>query len=188
MGLIHSKKKRAVTADYVVSVRTGDKKGAGTDSNVYITMRDRDGLATEPKKLDVFFRDDFERGNTDSFTLRNLPRLSDIAEIDLYLEKSGVKPDWYVELIVIEDTQRNKLYKFPLHRWIRETKTMSIAHLDTSLPQYSPHATQRHQELLEKRELYEYAENYPGMPIQVRNYRMKVTSLLSGGAGNHSVQ
>jgi hypothetical protein len=60
------------TYTYKVSIKTGDRPKAGTDANVYIVLHSN-GQASRETKLDVFFRNDFERGQLDSFNISKLP-------------------------------------------------------------------------------------------------------------------
>lgn len=169
MGTTNSKcNKTSPTSDFVIYVRTGDVKNAGTDSSITITLRDEHGNSTGPQPLDVLLRDDFERGKTDLFTLNGLPRLQALNEIEISLEAKGLCSDWFVEKIIVEDKYRNQTYYFPCHRWIRQSKRLIISHYDSNLPQYDPHPEQRAQELVEKRQLYEYSENSPGLPLQIK--------------------
>lgn len=62
----------APKADYMVYVRTGDLKGAGTNANVKIRLHDSEGNVTQDITLDNFFRDDFEAGSMDTF---HVPRI-----------------------------------------------------------------------------------------------------------------
>ena len=56
--------------EYEVVTVTGDVKGAGTDSNVYVTLF---GMRGTTKKMPLVPRtgvDPFERGNSDIFTFK----------------------------------------------------------------------------------------------------------------------
>jgi len=46
---------------YKISVYTGDKRGAGTDANVYVTLFGELGESLE-KRLDTKGKNDFEKG------------------------------------------------------------------------------------------------------------------------------
>ena len=50
----------SVANQYKVTVYTGDKRGAGTDANVYITLFGDAGESTE-MRLDTKGKNDFER-------------------------------------------------------------------------------------------------------------------------------
>ena len=54
---------------YKVVVKTGNTKAAGTDADVKIQLIGEDS-STKPTKIDNFFRDDFERGNSDKFIIK----------------------------------------------------------------------------------------------------------------------
>ncbi|XP_064636931.1 allene oxide synthase-lipoxygenase protein-like isoform X2 [Lineus longissimus] len=155
-------------AEYVVYVRTGDKKRAGTDANVKFQMHDSDNRSTPPQDLDVLFKDDFERGETDVFPLRNVNKIGPIQAVEFWRDNTGVSPNWFVEKIVVEDRKRHTFYFFPVHRWIKEDRHYIIQRLDTSLPQYDEHSEQRHLELKEMQALYEYEEKFPGAPVQIK--------------------
>ena len=58
---------------YKIVVRTGDRPKAGTNANVYIKLHGDNGQSSRATILDCFWRDDFERGQEDSFNIRNIP-------------------------------------------------------------------------------------------------------------------
>lgn len=88
--------------DFEVLVKTGDVKGAGTDSNVYIVLVDEDGDKSRNVLLDCNWRNDFEQGNTDTFRIRNVPSLGHVKTINIWRDTSGVNDDWFVEYVKIK--------------------------------------------------------------------------------------
>ena len=62
--------------DFEVTVKTGDVKGAGTDANIYCAFIDEEGTRSRDIVLDVMFRDDFEKGNVDTFDIKDVKNLS----------------------------------------------------------------------------------------------------------------
>lgn len=54
---------------YRLHVVTGDRRGAGTDANVYVILHDLQGRASPPISLNKIFNNDNERGCTTSLTL-----------------------------------------------------------------------------------------------------------------------
>ena len=54
-------------ANFTITVKTGDRFGAGTDANVEIVLFDENGKCSKSMALDNYFRDDFERGQEDTF-------------------------------------------------------------------------------------------------------------------------
>ena len=69
MGVFVSK------VDFEIIVKTGDVKGAGTDSNVYCKLYDKSRNESHDIKLDCIWRDDFEKGSLDSFPVKNIGHL-----------------------------------------------------------------------------------------------------------------
>lgn len=155
-------------ADYMVYVRTGDLKGAGTNANVKIRLHDSEGNVTQDITLDNFFRDDFEAGSMDTFHVPELKNFGNIiSKIEFWRNDSGFASDWYVNKILVENRKSNDIFVFPVYRWIRPNFHYKIVHLDTSLPQYDPHADQRKMELREKCNLYQQCVKMKDGPSQV---------------------
>ena len=82
----------AAVTTLLVQVTTGEVANAGTDDDVYFSIGTREWLLDNPG------RNDFERGQTDTFTLTNLTgvRLTDIKQIGL--RKTGTN-GWFAERI-----------------------------------------------------------------------------------------
>lgn len=56
--------------EYEISVKTGDRLGAGTDANVFVILHG-DGASSDEIQLDASFCNDFERGQTDVYYINN---------------------------------------------------------------------------------------------------------------------
>jgi len=87
---------------YRIQIKTANKKGAGTDAGVYITLYAADdSLHTFP--LDG----SFEAGKTDIFHIGNPTQryLGDIAKIGLQLRTDKAIPDYYVKIDGTMDIQ-----------------------------------------------------------------------------------
>lgn len=151
---------------YTIYVKTGDKKFAGTDANVYIILCDSAGNRTKSFHLDKFFRDDFERGNLDDFVLEDEVDLCDIDEIELWRDNYGFGDEWFVDFIQIH-TEKSVDYSFPMFKWIKANYHYKIKHLDTSIPQFDPYQEQRENELLDKQMVYQLCQKAIGLPAQV---------------------
>ncbi|KAL8614281.1 hypothetical protein ACOMHN_007619 [Nucella lapillus] len=79
---------------YKVSVFTGNKRGAGSDANVYITMFGEFGDSGE-KKLSSR-KNNFERGKMDEFLLE-CPKLGRLERIRVGHDNSGFGPGWFLD-------------------------------------------------------------------------------------------
>lgn len=169
MGSALSKSK-----DVMIHVYTGDRPFAGTDANVKLIIFDEHGNSSNTLELDRKFKDDFERGQVDTFRipakiLGHLDKTANLSHIELWRDESGVASDWCVDKIVIENRATNNCFTFPTFRWIKSNYRYRIKHLDTSLPQFDEFPENRKTALEEKRELYQYDQKFEGAPVQVSN-------------------
>ncbi|XP_060063502.1 polyunsaturated fatty acid 5-lipoxygenase-like [Ylistrum balloti] len=154
------------TAIYEISVKTGDKKNAGTDANVEICLHCDDGSKTATYNLDKFFRNDFERGQKDSFSVTGIS-LARVDYIEIWRDTKGILDDWYVD--VIEVICSKKVFIFPFFRWIKANYHYKVRHLDTSLPADDPFKEQRRMEINDARQEYQLTVKEPGFPAQVKS-------------------
>lgn len=160
-------------SQFLIYVKTGDKKNAGTDANVKIRLHDASGHNTDDLVLDNFFRNDFESGQLDVFPIKNLKIKSfsgQVSKVEFWRDNAGLGADWYVDKIVVENRKTNNIYIFPVFRWIRPDYHYLIEHLDTSLPQFDLHPDQRKEELEDKCSIYQTAQKVPRGPAQVNFY------------------
>ena len=117
MGNILDKK----TDDYVIHVTTADKKGAGTDADVTIILKDKNGHKSQEFKLDKLLFNGFERGKTQSFPITTKPDvLDEIVGIELWRTSMGLFDEWCLEKIVVEKVGPYlSLYLFDnVHIWL----------------------------------------------------------------------
>ncbi|CAH1776780.1 unnamed protein product [Owenia fusiformis] len=154
-------------SDHTVFVITGDRKGAGTDANVKIKLFDDKGQISPEIPLNCYYKNNFEKGKTDSFQVPRIAKFGWINKIEFWRDNAGVEPDWFVDRFVVYDTRNDKYSYFPVLRWIKADQHYTIQHLDTSLPQQDEYPEQRKKELDEKREIYRYKQNFQGGPMQI---------------------
>lgn len=56
---------------YEIRLKTGDRKGSGTDANEEIVLLDGSGRQTKPAFLDNWLRNDFKANKFDVFTIND---------------------------------------------------------------------------------------------------------------------
>lgn len=100
---------------YKVTVYTGDKPGAGTDANVYITMFGELGDSSE-RRLMKKTRNNFERGQTDDFTLES-PSLGRLQRLRIGHDNTGASPGWFLKKVIVDDLDQGAVYEFPCDKW-----------------------------------------------------------------------
>ncbi|XP_038045097.1 uncharacterized protein LOC119719671 [Patiria miniata] len=154
--------------DYVIVVKTGDVKGAGTDANVFIAFINDSQCRSKDIPLNCRWKDDLERGSVDSYPVTNLPNFGRIDQIELWRDSSGLKDDWFVEKIEVVHSANSDTIVFPIHRWIKANTRHVFAKYDCLLPQHDVNKDQRKQELTEKKKLYEMECKATGLLPQIK--------------------
>lgn len=175
-----------IKPNFEVFVKTGDVKGAGTNSNVYITFIDQDGNRSKDTLLDCTWRDDFEKGNLDLFKLGKVPEFGTLNSIEVRRDSSGLKDDWFVEFIKVrqyrltEEKERTyEEFPFPINRWIQAKRRYVFKLYDSVLPQFDENPEQRNKELDEKREKYKFIEGTSDVPRRVCKYLYDVNVVIT---------
>ncbi|XP_071838611.1 polyunsaturated fatty acid 5-lipoxygenase-like [Apostichopus japonicus] len=161
--------KYSCDTDIVVKVKTGDKKGAGTDANVQISFVNEKGDVSAPHSLDVLWRNDFEAGSLDDFEIKNMADFGHIVAIDIWRDTAGLLDDWYVEWVAVDQLKHEVNSVFPIHRWIPANKKLRIKEFDVFLPQDESNCEQRQNELDNKKKVYERAIKIDGWLPQVKD-------------------
>ncbi|WAQ98210.1 AOSL-like protein [Mya arenaria] len=142
------------TTDYVVLVRTGDRKRAGTDANIRIIFHDNQGKKTDKIRLHHVFKNDFECGNIDEFVIQKQANLTTVDKVELWRDNFGFGSRWYCDYIIIRKKDSDTEYSFPVFRWIKADVHYIFRLNDTMLPQQDPMAEQRWKELQKKKKKY----------------------------------
>ncbi|XP_072043149.1 allene oxide synthase-lipoxygenase protein-like [Amphiura filiformis] len=153
--------KSAFPPDYTIYVKTGDRKGAGTSSSVFIALYNAAGTKSPEIKHECRCLDDFKAGTMKSFPVDNLTDFGNVVKIEIGIEKGN---EWYVERIEIENAKSKERDIFPVHRWLNADKKMKLKIYDCMLPQDDEDADQRKAELEEKKKLYQFKSRHGMMP------------------------
>ncbi|XP_071948707.1 allene oxide synthase-lipoxygenase protein-like [Antedon mediterranea] len=156
--------------NYTVVVKTGDYKGAGTNANVYVILVNATGLKSREISLDVAWHDDFEAGKSDKFPVKNLKSFGEITELEVWRDGGDGLDTWFVELIKIMDKHTQKVYVFPVHRWVTSKHRLKLQQYDCVLPQNDKFQHQRKLELQIKKKLYAFTQKGDGLPCQVKEF------------------
>ena len=142
------------------------KKGAGTDANVYIISHGT-GTNTDSYNLDTFFKNDFEAGNIDDYSVTSAISTPEVQRIELWRDSGGLFSNWYLEWIEVTSLSSKITSIFPVMKWIKEDYRYFFKHIDTCLPQDEPFKDQRMMELMTMQKEYQLEVKVPGLPAQV---------------------
>ena len=103
---------------YVVQVFTGDMSGAGTNSNVYLTLYGSDGDTGERwLRTSETNTNKFERSQEDIFTIEAAD-LGKLDKLKIRHDNSGLGADWYLDHIEVDDKMRGTHLVFPCDCWL----------------------------------------------------------------------
>lgn len=104
---------------YKTEVHTGDRRGAGTDANVFIILFGENGDSGEMQlSKSLTHRNKFERGQTDIFHYENLLSLGELRKIRIWHDNSGLGASWYLGSVDVTDELTEKTYHFVCQRWL----------------------------------------------------------------------
>lgn len=102
---------------YEVKVTTGDKRGAGTDANVFVTVYGLDGDSGERELRKSEHVNKFERGQTDTFIVKAVD-LGELQKIKIRHDNKGGGAAWYLEKVEINDPNSQRTYLFNCQNWL----------------------------------------------------------------------
>ncbi|XP_047236335.1 lipoxygenase homology domain-containing protein 1 isoform X3 [Girardinichthys multiradiatus] len=110
------------THTYNVSVRTGDRYGAGTDANVFLTIYGDLGDTGERKLAkSENNKNMFERGEVDRFTIEAVD-LGQVFKIRIRHDNTMVGAHWYLDQVEVYDVETEEVYMFLCERWLSKKK------------------------------------------------------------------
>ncbi|XP_030048769.1 lipoxygenase homology domain-containing protein 1 [Microcaecilia unicolor] len=119
---------------YKVTVKTGDKKRAGTDARVFLQMKGSKGKFNKTRLYKKSGSDisgktasfKFSKGSIHTFKTYG-PGIGDIKSITLEHDGLEEQQAWFVEEIVVTNTSKEKSWHFPCQSWL------SLYHTDCQL-------------------------------------------------------
>ncbi|KFV05227.1 Lipoxygenase homology domain-containing protein 1, partial [Pterocles gutturalis] len=113
---------KAKSTTYTVKVKTGDKKNAGTDANVFITLYgSKDDTGIVSLKASKTNKNKFERGKVDEFTVESVD-IGDLKKIKIGHDNKGNSTGWFLEWVEIDAPSLGQCLKFPCGRWLDKSE------------------------------------------------------------------
>ncbi|XP_033845859.1 lipoxygenase homology domain-containing protein 1-like [Periophthalmus magnuspinnatus] len=110
---------KAMSTTYTVKIKTGDKKYAGTDANVFMILygtNDDTGLIN--LKASKTHKNKFERGMTDEFTVEAVD-LGPLKKIRIGHDNcGGGSAGWFLDWVDIDAQSLGQKLRFPCGRWL----------------------------------------------------------------------
>ncbi|KAJ7337200.1 arachidonate 5-lipoxygenase [Desmophyllum pertusum] len=177
-----SKEQACSGARYCIRVRTGNRKGAGTDAKVALTITGTKGR-TKPVVLDKWFFNDFEKNQEDTYVVD----AEDVGEplmIKLENDQGGGlhrSSDWFVDKVLISGSSKNHetsetIYEFPCYGWVQREAIFfeGKAKLITD-DQSEAVKKQRRVEIQKRKEIYQWGDDpdFDGFPGFIKSEGVK---------------
>lgn len=164
-----SKEQAMEETQYSIRVQTGDRKGAGTDAKVSLTITGTKGR-TKPKVLEKWYGNNFEKGQVDTYVIER----EDVGEpvmIKLQNDQGGLRhrsSDWFVQKVSVTcSTTPSRVFEFPCHAWVKSESVFfeGKAKLITD-DQLEAVKKQRRLEIQNRQEVYKWGNdpNFIGLP------------------------
>lgn len=125
---------------YDFEVTTGDVAFAGTDSNIYMSLIDKDGNSTSETHADSFVKGNaFERNSTNRFSAFFNENIGEIDGITIRSDCSLLGSDWFVDTIKVSKYSEygNTVVKtFPIKEWIADKEPKTFGNARSNNAQY----------------------------------------------------
>ncbi|XP_062291185.1 lipoxygenase homology domain-containing protein 1 [Scomber scombrus] len=109
---------KAMSTTYTVKIKTGDKKYAGTDANVFMILygtKDDTGIIN--LKASKTNKNKFERGLIDEFTVEAVD-IGPLKKLRIGHNNSGGGSGWFVDWVEIDAPSLGQKLRFPCGRWL----------------------------------------------------------------------
>ncbi|TKC40963.1 hypothetical protein EI555_011224, partial [Monodon monoceros] len=107
---------------FSVTIKTGDKKNAGTDANVFITLfGTQDDTGMTLLKSSKTNSDKFERDSIEIFTVETLD-LGDLWKVRIGHDNTGKAPGWFVDWVEVDAPSLGRCMTFPCGRWLAKSE------------------------------------------------------------------
>ena len=104
--------------DYSVSFHTGDIQGAGTDSNITVTLHGARGTIGPYVVNPWITGNAFERNQTDTIFFQQFPDIGKVTSISVTSDDKYPGSDWYLDWIKVQASGQPQGY-YGYHNWIK---------------------------------------------------------------------
>ncbi|XP_013773436.1 allene oxide synthase-lipoxygenase protein-like [Limulus polyphemus] len=167
------------TPQFEVHVVTGNRRGAGTDANVWLTIYDEHDQRTPVVKLNHLWKNDHERDSTSKYPIPPIEGFGKVHKIEFWRDSFGVGHAWFVDRIEVHHVASGKVFYFPIHRWVDANVHYVVHEFDCTLPNEDYCKEQRLSELSRIKKDYQIKVHVPGGPAQWDIIKNKGSLLLA---------
>uniref|UniRef100_H3CLV0 Lipoxygenase homology PLAT domains 1 n=1 Tax=Tetraodon nigroviridis TaxID=99883 RepID=H3CLV0_TETNG len=111
---------KAMSTTYTVRIKTGEKKYAGTDADVFMILygtKDDTDTGIINLKASKTHKNKFERGMIDEFTVEAVD-IGPLKKLRIGHDKSGTAPGWFLDWVEIDAPSLGQKLRFQCGRWL----------------------------------------------------------------------
>uniref|UniRef100_A0A4W6CJK4 Lipoxygenase homology PLAT domains 1 n=1 Tax=Lates calcarifer TaxID=8187 RepID=A0A4W6CJK4_LATCA len=109
---------KSMSTTYTIKIKTGEKKYAGTDANVFaILFGENDDTGIINLKACKNYKNKFEQGMINEFTVEAVD-LGDLEKLRIGHDNSGGSPGWFLDWVEIDAPSQGQRLRFPCGRWL----------------------------------------------------------------------
>ncbi|XP_072243054.1 lipoxygenase homology domain-containing protein 1 [Leuresthes tenuis] len=109
---------KSMSTTYTLKLKTGDKKYAGTDANVFaLLFGENDDTGIINLKACKNYKNKFERGMINEFTVEAVD-LGDLEKLRIGHDDSGSSSGWFLDWVEIDAPSQGQRLRFPCGRWL----------------------------------------------------------------------
>ncbi|XP_056097903.1 lipoxygenase homology domain-containing protein 1 isoform X1 [Rhinichthys klamathensis goyatoka] len=109
---------KAMSTTYTLRIKTGEKKHAGTDANVFaILYGENDDTGIINLKASKSHKNKFEKGMIDEFTVEAVD-LGELHKLRIGHDEAGGSAGWFLDWVEIDAPSQGQRLRFPCGRWL----------------------------------------------------------------------
>ncbi|XP_010779871.1 lipoxygenase homology domain-containing protein 1-like [Notothenia coriiceps] len=109
---------KSMSTTYTLKIKTGEKKYAGTDANVFaILFGENDDTGIINLKACKNYKNKFEQGMINEFTVEAVD-LGDLETFRIGHDNSGGSSGWFLDWVEIDAPSQGQRLRFPCGRWL----------------------------------------------------------------------
>ncbi|XP_012725509.2 lipoxygenase homology domain-containing protein 1 isoform X1 [Fundulus heteroclitus] len=109
---------KSMSTTYTLKIKTGEKKYAGTDANVFaILFGEKDDTGLINLKACKNYKNKFEQGMINEFTVEAVD-LGDLEKLRIGHDNSGGSSGWFLDWVEVDAPSQGQRLRFPCGRWL----------------------------------------------------------------------
>ncbi len=116
----------ATFANYIFEITTGTLPGAGTNSNIFISLIGSQSYTGFFDINSLIKKNEFTTGHTESFEIIN-EDVGKITEIKIKAESKGLKDNWFLARLRVSKNNEDNYKTFSFFNWIKPNKIYTLS-------------------------------------------------------------